>query len=228
MVPIAVGGFNQHQVCFDRCGGVGQHRSVVAAQIAPEQQGSAASQLRHYVRRPEQVASRYEADADARGNFDVPVVTEWLQLGERAEGVRLAIQRQGRMMFGVAMPVCLSRILFLDAAPSRAARGGTGRRVPPVQKMRPAISLCDEARQITDVIEVRVSQHDRGDRLWRNGKRLPVAKTQFLESLKQSAVNEHSASAVLQQVLGAGYRPRGAEKGQSGHMRTISSLPFGR
>jgi len=77
---------------------------------------------------------------------------------------------------------------------------------------------------MADMIEVRMSQHHRGDRLWRNGKRLPVSKAQFLKALKQSAVDEHSASAVLQQVFGAGYGPRGAKKGQGGHMWTISSL----
>jgi hypothetical protein len=45
--------------------------------------------------------------------------------------------------------------------------------VPGVQKTRP-LNPAHQPRQIADVIEVGVRQHDRVNRRWRDRKRLPV------------------------------------------------------
>ena len=77
-----------------------------------------------------------------------------------------------------------------------------------------AKSLFDEARQIADVIEMRVGEHDGVYGLRGNRKVRPVSQPQRLETLKQTAVDEHTSPLHLEQVTGAGHRTSGAEKGQ--------------
>ena len=72
----------------------------------------------------------------------------------------------------------------------------------------------DEPRQIADVIEVGVRQHDgvdlgRGDR-----QILPVALAQLLQPLEQPGVDQNLLRAGVEQILRAGYRARGAEECQ--------------
>ena len=125
------------------------------------------------------------------------------------------------------MPVRLSGVFFLD--PRRIGKhqptqigGATG------AENSPPKSLRDKTRYISDVVEVRVRQDDRRDRLGFNGKRVPVALAEILQALEQSAIDEHTGSPVLEEVLGAGHRTGGSKKGQSSHTRdNISLVPSG-
>ena len=71
-------------------------------------------------------------------------------------------------------------------------------------------ALRYEARQIAAVIEVRVGQDDRGDVGRTNRQVMPVALAQFLEALKQPAVDEYLGGSSVEQMLRAGHRSRGA------------------
>jgi len=62
------------------------------------------------------------------------------------------------------------------------------------------------------MIEVRMRQDDRVDVVSRDRKRLSVPLAKFLESLKQPCINQHFRRTGVEQVLGAGDGPRGAEK----------------
>jgi hypothetical protein len=62
-----------------------------------------------------------------------------------------------------------------------------------------------------------MGEHDRVNGLGRDGKRVPVAEAKFLETLKQAAVDEDACALMLEQVLGAGHRPRGAKEREVSH-----------
>ena len=82
-----------------------------------------------------------------------------------------------------------------------------------------------EPRQVADVIDVRVREHDAIDGRSIEGKRLPVAQPQLFEPLEQPAVDEHAAAAGFEQVLRAGDGFGGAVEGELVHGSTaIASL----
>src|ERR1051326_1999762 len=62
-------------------------------------------------------------------------------------------------------------------------------------------TLPDDARQITRVIDVGMSNKNRIERARIEWRILPVAFAQFLETLKHTAVNQHPRSVCLDQVL---------------------------
>ena len=80
-----------------------------------------------------------------------------------------------------------------------------------------SVALCDEPRQVADVIEVRVGQNDRVERGWGDREVLPVAKPQLLQPLEQPAIEEDARAVVFEEVFRAGHRLCGAEKGQLSH-----------
>jgi hypothetical protein len=62
-------------------------------------------------------------------------------------------------------------------------------------------TLPHETRQITRVIDVRVSNENRVERARIEWRILPVAFAEFLQSLKEPAVNQHACFIGLDQVL---------------------------
>ena len=65
-----------------------------------------------------------------------------------------------------------------------------------------AETLFHQTWDISDMVEVRVSEHDGVDRRSRNWEVLPVALSQFLQPLKQAAIEQHAGVAVRQEVFG--------------------------
>ena len=169
------------------------------------------------------MAGRRERHGDAWRHLDRRVVSDRLQLRQRAVRVGLAVQRQRRLMLRVAVLVGL-RASSSWMRPSRAARGRHRSAVPAVQNTLPLEPVRTQPRQVADVIEVRVRQDDRIDGVGRHGKRLPVPQPELLQSLEESAVDEHAAAAMFEQVFRAGDRARGAEKRQLSHAATISGV----
>ena len=51
------------------------------------------------------------------------------------------------------------------------------------------------------MIQVGVSQDDRGDRIGRDGKWCPVSQTKLLETLEQPAVDEDAVIARFEKVM---------------------------
>jgi hypothetical protein len=120
------------------------------------------------------------------------------------------------------MAIGLARVFLLDAPrvgqhQSRELHRACGAEYATV------VAVRDQARQIADVIEVRVSEDNGIERRGRDRKRLPVARAQFLQALEQTAVEQHAPAIVLDQILGPGDRARGTEEGQLSHSTTISA-----
>ena len=108
--------------------------------------------------------SRWPAGANStvtpRHDLDRPLVTDRLQLRQRALRVDSRVERQRRLVLRVAVLVGLPRVLFLDAprvGQHQAAQvQGAGR-----AEDAPPVALRDQPRQVADVIEMRVGQDDR-------------------------------------------------------------------
>ena len=92
-----------------------------------------------------------------------------LELRQRALRVALAVERQRRLVLRVAVLVRLARILFLDARRVRQHEAAQIRGAGRAEHAAPE-SVRNQPRQVADVIEVRVRQHDGVDRLGGTGK----------------------------------------------------------
>src|SRR5688572_27423669 len=108
------------------------------------------------------MSCRKELNRYAWHDLDCTVIPDRLKLRERRECVALCVERKRGLMLRVPMPVCLSRILFLN--PSRV------RQHQPAQIFRPRsaedpslVAVSAQPWQISDVVEVRVRQDDRID-----------------------------------------------------------------
>src|SRR5437867_12840422 len=66
------------------------------------------------------------------------------------------------------------------------------------------ITLSDEPRQITGVIDVRVCEYDRVDRFWSDRRRFPVPQSQLFRTLKKTAIKKNPAVLRLHQKFGTG------------------------
>jgi hypothetical protein len=117
------------------------------------------------------------------------------------------------VVLGEAVSVRLARVLFLQmrrVGQDQRAELFSGRRAEDSSSE----SASDEPWKVAAVIQMRVREHDRIHCRWLDRQRLPVAQPQFLQSLKQPAVDEDSAIANLKQMLRSGHRASRAEKGQ--------------
>jgi len=89
-------------------------------------------------------------------------------------------------------------------APNLAARASTTPRSRRAEDAA-AIAAGDEPGQIAAMIEVGVSQDDGVDGCRGDGEGVPVPQAQFLEALKQTAVDENPVPVHLEQMLGPGH-----------------------
>ena len=77
--------------------------------------------------------------------------------------------------------------------------------------------VANKPWQVAGVIYMSVSENDARDRRWVDRQRLPIAKPQFLQTLKKPAVDHHSSSARLEYKLRAGDSSGPAEELKSSH-----------
>ena len=117
------------------------------------------------------------------------------------------------------MPVGLASVFLLNPAGVGKHQLAQVRRAGGADHAA-AKTLCHESRQIADVIEVRMGEHDGINRGRRDRKLLPVSKTQLFQALKEPTIEEYAAPVVLEEVLGPRHRPRRTEKRQLCHGET--------
>ena len=175
VIAIAVRRFEEHQISGDGGLGIGQYRAAVTSEVATKENRRTAGEAGVKKGRPEQVPGHAEFDGEPVHDLDRLRKPDRLQLGESTEGIGLRIQRLRRIVLRVSVPVGLPGVLFLNARgvwqhePAQIlCAGGT--------EHTAAISLRDQPWQVTDVIEVRVRQHDRIDRRRIDRELLPVAR----------------------------------------------------
>ena len=83
------------------------------------------------------------------------------------------------------------------------------------------ITVRDEPRQITGVIDVRVCEYDRVDRFWIDRRRFPVPQSQFFRTLKKTAIKKNPAVLRLDQKFGTG---NSLSRAQKSKLHTISAV----
>src|SRR6266536_1833618 len=126
---------------------------------------------------------------------------------QQAQSLNAVLRREQRHRVGVSGEPLLrgvTRILFLQVAAvgqkQREQLRCGGRAID-----RPIESLLVQARQVASVVNVRVSEDDLVNLGWIRRQRLPVTLSQFLQSLKESAVNQRGVAGSAQQILRAGH-----------------------
>jgi hypothetical protein len=161
---------------------IGQHRPVVASEIAAEQDGLAAD-TKAGVRRSQQVAGIDELDVDAGCDWNRPVVTHGLQQRQRPRGIERRVERKRRGMLAVPMTIGVARIFFLNVRRVRQHERAEIAR-PRRAEDPPAITLRHEPRQIAAVIEVCMGEHDGIELRGVERQSRPISQAQFLQTLK--------------------------------------------
>ena len=173
------------------------------------------------------MSGRNEVNLDVARNRNRTLVADRLQQPECTGGIRRRIERQGRLVLRVAVPVGVGRVLFLDLGrigQYQCAQVARARRaIDP-----PSEPLCHQARQVAGMIEVRMRQDHRMNRRGFNREWAPVALAQGLQPLKETAVNENPLIAGIEQVLRSGHGTGRAEKGQCRHRALSSSALYPR
>src|SRR2546422_930421 len=136
---------------------------------------------------------------------------------ERFNGVLISVKRQCGTVPAESFLVRVFRVLFLEVAGVRKNEArqvhGRGR-----GKDASAKPVLDQAGDVTDVVKVRVRQDEPLNAGRWDGKRFPVALAQLLFPLEKAAVNHQALACGFEEVLGAGYCSRSAEKSQSCHI----------
>jgi hypothetical protein len=77
------------------------------------------------------------------------------------------------------------------------------------------------------MIEVGVREDHRIDGVCGNRQRLPIPFTQLLQTLKQTAVDEHAVASCVEEMLGAGDGACGAKECQRWHRQRLYLRQFG-
>ncbi len=154
-----------------------------------------------------------ELGRQTRHHGNRPFVAYRLEQRHRAFGVLNGKQRQSRPVAGIALPIGALRILFLQLRRvcQDDARQIRGRRRA---EDASAKALPDQPREVPRMVEMGVREDDgmnvgRAHRQW-----LPVTLPQFLQSLKQPAVDQDALASDVEQMFGTGYGARGAEARQ--------------
>ena len=219
MEPVAVGGFDEQVIGLRRKGGVLKDGHVPSADVAGEND-------RGFLpvppdddpdeRSAEDVADVIERRLDSVGDADRLAVLRRREAALARARVLDAVERRFGMLDRPAflpMPVLLEpRALFLQPRgvledEPRDLGGGRGAVQPAAESF--AIELGEEAA----MIEVRVREKGRLDRIRRDRKRLPVARLE-LAFLAEAAVHEEPGAVRFEQVSGTGDGLRRAEESQ--------------
>ena len=152
-----------------------------------------------------------EFDLDVGNDRHRPVVADRLQLRDRTKRVGFGVERERRGVLGEPVSIGVGRVLFLDASGIGQNDAAEIER-PCRAEHATAKPLRHETRQIPAMIEVGMRQHDRIDVGRPNRKRLPIPFAQFLQPLEEPGINQHPGGAGVEQVFGAGHRPRGSQE----------------
>ena len=103
-------------------------------------------------------------------------------------------------MLAEPLLVRVGRIFFLEMSGIRQNNLGQIHRGRRCQDLA-AKAVFHQARNIADVVQMRVRQQQPLNARGRHGQRIPVAQPQFLRALKESAIHHQAFAAGFQQIL---------------------------
>ena len=126
-----------------------------------------------------------------------------LEQGQAVDCVLPVVQGFGRAVFAQSVAISEKRILFLQVAavgPQNFAQVARARTHMHFAGKPVALQFG----HITTVIEVGMGEDDRVDAVVGHGLGVPIAQSQLLEALEQTAVNHQRLGAAANQVFGTG------------------------
>ena len=213
MQPVAIGGLHEQDVGLGHRIGIHHDGNAVASEVAGEDEPPSADHALHDGR-AEDVAGMHEPGFDAGRRCEARAPVHALDQGQRAVRVGRGEERQGRIVATRPVTVGEARLFLLQMRRVRQQDleqiGGAARAIHGTAEAVP-----DEPRQVARVIDVRMAQDNGGERAGFERRARPVPQAQGLEPLEEPAVEQESAVAVLEQMLGAGDgAARGPEEGQ--------------
>lgn len=185
------------------------------AEVAAEEQSARPPgvDLERDRRGAENMTRRAEGDADARGNLESGLRLSFLEVLEHPPCVVLSVERKRRGVLGIAFSIGAIGFLLLQVA-AVGQEHATERAGSAGRKDGAAKSVAAERRQVTAVIQMGMGEHDRVERAGVDVRRFPVAQTQFLETLKEPAVDENMFGSGGYEEAAAGDGAGGAKKSQ--------------
>jgi len=145
----------------------------------------------------------------------LPVIHRVQQRQHRA-GILLGKERPCRAMLGVPFFVGPAGLLLLQMAgvreeDPREVGGG------PCAVDRPPETFLYQARQKSNMVNVRMGQQHRIDRVRLNRERIPVLQPVLLGTLKKPAVDQDPVVVAFQEVAASGDGAGGTQKCQANH-----------
>ena len=147
-----------------------------------------------------------------------------LQQAQAVDRILSVVQRLGRAVFAKAMAVGEKRVFFLQVAtvgPQNFAQVARAR----AHMHPPGKAIALQLGHITAVVKVGMGQDDRVHAAGRHWQGIPVAQTQLLKTLEQTAVDEQRLRAAANQVFGAGDAVCAADE-LKGHCHGVSVCPM--
>ena len=153
-------------------------RVVIAAEVAREGQHLVIP-VHHDARRAENVPGRQQAERGPAAGFGAFVERDGLQQVQRALRIVQRVERLRRMMLRVAVAVREIGFFLLQpraVAQHDVAEFGRGRRAV----HRPAEPFARQHRQIAGMVDVRVREHDRVERVGCDRQRNQLRSRRFL------------------------------------------------
>ncbi len=199
MDAIAIGRFDEEGVGARNWRGIRQDRPPVAAEVAAEDDGLSAL-VEARIRRPEQVAGVDELDVDAGHNRNRPVVADRLQQGQRPGRIERRVQRERRLVLRITAAIRVTRVFFLQVRGVGKDEGAQFASAWGAEDSSPE-PVCDETGQIAAVIQMCMRQDDSVDASRVDRQRRPIAFTELLQPLKETAIDEHAMIAQVEQML---------------------------
>ena len=195
---------------------IGQHRTLVAAEVAAEDDRlRRIGEFDHDRSSAEQVAHRHEADFHPRDDRHRAVVAHGLQLRQRAPRVGDAIEGLRRIVLRVMALVGPPRVFFLEVRRVHEDQVREILRAARAEHATPE-ALLDKPRQVPDVIQMRVREHDGIDGVGLDRQVVPIAPAQLVAALEEAAVHKHAVAAGLDEMPRPGDGARRAEERDRG------------
>jgi len=209
MLPIAVGGLDDHMVSFHAFVRIGHQRVAIASKIARKNDvASPPTDLGD--RRTEYMAGTPEFEDCTFSDFRFDIKIDRGEELHRPLRVLHAVKGEGRLVLCESLPIGEVGILLIKKTAifqdqfGHVARGVRGIDAAPK-------SVPNKLWQIPGVIEMGMRQNDRINARRLDRQRLPVEFTQIFQTLKQTAIHEDMLVATSEQMLRTSDGPRAAK-----------------
>ncbi len=155
----------------------------------PAKENRGAAVANSHVCRAEEMAGIDEVDFNSWRDGHRPLVADRLKKRNCAKRICFGVERQGGFVLRIAMLVRVRRVFLLN--PPRVGQHDPAQVARARRAVHPSSeSISDQSRQVPAVIQVSVRQDDGLELGGVEREILPVALPEFLQALKQPAIDQ--------------------------------------